>query len=309
MVSSFSDAQCRITRHPMSTSWPLETLSTTTLEEKNGKTTLTINWTPLYATNQELTTFRESHDEMRQGWGGTLDQLDAYLKGELADTTDREMVITRILDAPRELVWKAVTNPQHVTQWWVPDGFTDTLGKMDFRVGGEWKHTMHGPDGKDYPNKSTFTSIVKPERIEYSHGGSRKGDPEAQFDASWTFEALDKQTRVTMRAVFPTTEARDAAVKIYNAIEGGKQTLAHLAEYLLTMETCGEKPGSSRQEAAHGKGIVAQINPYLFFEGRCEEAIEFYRKTLGAEVTMLMRYKESPEPQPPGMLPPVPGTR
>lgn len=153
-------------------------------------------------------------------------------KNDTRSTADREMVITRIVDAPRELVWEAMTNPKHVVNWWGPNGFTNTLEKMDFRVGGVWKHVMHGPDGKDYPNFSTFTAIVKPERIEFLHGGTSKGDPDVQFDATWTFEALGNQTRVTIRAVFPTVEARDTTVKVYNAIEGGKQTLARLAEFL-----------------------------------------------------------------------------
>ncbi len=161
--------------------------------------------------------------------------MDAKTKNDSASTADREMVITRIVDAPRELVWEAMTNPKHVVNWWGPNGFTNTLEKMDFRVGGVWKHVMHGPDGNDYPNFSTFTAIVKPERIEFLHGGTSKGDPAVQFDATWTFEALGNQTRVTIRAVFPTVEACDITVKVYNAIEGGKQTLARLADYLLTM--------------------------------------------------------------------------
>lgn len=309
LVSSFSDAEGRITRHPLSTSWPLEMLSTTTFEEQGRKTLITIHSTPLYATNLELKTFDEAHEGMSQGWNGTFDQLDAYLRGELADTTDREMVITRVFDAPRSLVWEAMTNPQHIEHWWGPDGYTDTLEKMDFRVGGVWKHIMHGPDGTDYPNKSIFTSIVKPEHVEYSHGGGRKGDAATQFDASWTFEALGNQTRLTMRAVFPTPEARDTTVNTYNAIEGGKQTLARLAEYLPEMGKRAGKTRKTPQPATPAKAKVTQLAPYLFFEGRCDEAIEFYQSTLGAEVTMLMRYKESPEPQPPGMLPPGNGDK
>lgn len=151
---------------------------------------------------------------------------------EASPTADREIVISRTVDAPRDLVWEAMTNPKHVMQWWGPDGFTNTLEKMDFRVGGVWKHIMHGPDGTDYPNKSTFTAIVKLERIEYSHGGARKGDPAAQFDATWTLEVVGKQTKVTMHLLFPTAEARDVTVKRYGAVEGGKQTLARLAEFL-----------------------------------------------------------------------------
>lgn len=234
-VSSFSDEQGGVTRHPLSADWPLETLSTATFEEKDGKTTITIHWTPLYATNRELKAFDAAHADMQKGWSGTFEQLDAYLKGEIADAADREMVISRIVDAPRELVWDAMTRPEHVVHWWGPHGFTDTLEKLDFRVGGVWKHTMHGPDGKDYLNESVFTEIVKPQRIEFSHGGTAKGDPSAQFDAIWTFDALGKQTRVTMRAIFPTAAVRDTTIKTYNAIEGGKQTLARLAAYLPEM--------------------------------------------------------------------------
>jgi uncharacterized protein YndB with AHSA1/START domain len=79
LVSSFSDAQGGITRHPMSANWPLETLSTTTFEEYEGKTTLTIRWSPFNATELEIKTFAEAQSGMQQGWGGTFEQLAAYL--------------------------------------------------------------------------------------------------------------------------------------------------------------------------------------------------------------------------------------
>ncbi|MHB1237696.1 MAG: SRPBCC family protein [Gallionella sp.] len=68
--------------------------------------------------------------------------------------------------------------------------------------------------------------------MEFSHGGGRKGDPAAQFEATWIFEALDAQTRVTIYMLFPTPADRDRVVNVYGAIEGGKQTLARLANYL-----------------------------------------------------------------------------
>jgi uncharacterized protein YndB with AHSA1/START domain len=148
---------------------------------------------------------------------------------------DREIVITRVFDAPRELVWNAWTDPKQVVQWWGPRGFTTTIHKMDVRPGGVWRHTMHGPDGTDYPNKSVFTEIVKPERIVYSHSGGKKGDAGARFQATWTFEAQAGKTKLTLRMVFPSAEARDQVVKQYNAIEGGNQTLTRLAEHLAKM--------------------------------------------------------------------------
>jgi uncharacterized protein YndB with AHSA1/START domain len=150
-------------------------------------------------------------------------------------TADREIVITRVVDAPRELVWKAWTDPEQVVHWWGPKGFTTTIEKMDVRPGGVWKHVMHGPDGTDYPNKSVFTEIVKPERIVYSHGGGRRGGRGAQFEATWTFEALGDKTKLTIHMVFPSAADRDRVVKEYGAIEGGNQTLGRLAEHLAMM--------------------------------------------------------------------------
>jgi len=79
LVSSFSDADGNVTRHPMSPTWPRQTLSTTTLAEDGGKTTVTIDWRPLDASEEELDTFAKGKPSMNQGWGGTFDQLDEYL--------------------------------------------------------------------------------------------------------------------------------------------------------------------------------------------------------------------------------------
>ncbi len=146
-------------------------------------------------------------------------------KNSSTSTADREIIITRTFDAPRELVWEAWTNPEKVVKWWGPTGFTTTIEVMDVRVGGVWKHVMHGPDGSNYPNKSTFTEVVKPERIVYKHGGGKEGGPGVQFTATWRFEALGDKTQVTIHQVFPTAEEREKVVKVFNAIEGGNQTL------------------------------------------------------------------------------------
>ena len=154
------------------------------------------------------------------------------------DSSDREIVISRVLTAPRELVWQAWTDPQHVTNWWGPRGFTTTIKKMDFRVGGTWEHVMHGPDGLNYPNKSTFKEIVPFERIVFQHGGGRETGPGATFVATWTFETVeDNNTRLTGRMVFPSADARDFVVKEFGAIEGGKQTLERASEYVASMQS------------------------------------------------------------------------
>jgi uncharacterized protein YndB with AHSA1/START domain len=148
------------------------------------------------------------------------------------DTSDREIVITRVFDAPRELVFEAMADLKQVVQWWGPRGFTTTIHEMDVGPGGVWRHTMHGPDGTDYPNKTVFIEVVNPERIVYSNAGGKKGDPGAQFEATWTFEAQGAKTKLTLRMVFPSAAVHEHVVSVYGAIEGGKQSLERLAEHL-----------------------------------------------------------------------------
>lgn len=149
-------------------------------------------------------------------------------------TADREIVITRTFDAPRELVFAAWTDPKHIAHWWGPNGFTTTTHEMDVRPGGTWRFIMHGPDGTDYPNKIAYREVVKPERLVYDHGSDQEDDP-IQFHVTATFDDEGGRTRLTMRSVFATPEARDRVVREYGAIEGGHQTLARLAEYLTKM--------------------------------------------------------------------------
>jgi len=210
-----------------------ELLTTVTFEEQNGKTKLTVR--TQFATAAIGDAMKKMG--MNEGWSLSLDRLDELLT--TGNTTDREIVISRIFDAPCELVWKAMTDPNHVIHWWGPRGFTTTIEQMDVRPGGVWKHVMHGPDGTDYPNHSVFTEITKPRRIVFTHGGAKKDGPEARFEATWTFDALGagSKTRVTIRMVFPTAAERDTIVRDYGAIEGGKQTLERLAEHLPTMES------------------------------------------------------------------------
>jgi uncharacterized protein YndB with AHSA1/START domain len=145
-------------------------------------------------------------------------------------TADREIVISRVIDAPRELVFKAFTEVRHLSRWWGPDGFTTTTRAFEFRVGGEWDFVMHGPDGTDYQEWISWTEITPPERIALLHGESR-GDPNA-FESVITFARDGVATRIEMRTLFPTKGLRDEAVEKYHAIEGGKQTLSNLAAYV-----------------------------------------------------------------------------
>jgi uncharacterized protein YndB with AHSA1/START domain len=148
----------------------------------------------------------------------------------MAQTADREIVISRLIDAPPELVFEAFTEVRHLSRWWGPDGFSTTTRSFEFRVGAQWDFVMHGPDGTDYPEWITWTEIVAPERIALRHGEHRD-DPNA-FTSVLTFTADGAATLVEMRTVFPTRELRDEAVEKYHAVEGGTQTLNNLAAYV-----------------------------------------------------------------------------
>jgi uncharacterized protein YndB with AHSA1/START domain len=143
---------------------------------------------------------------------------------------DREIVISRVIDAPRELVFEAFTEIRHLSRWWGPEGFTTTTRSFEFRVGGEWNFVLHGPDGTDYPEWIAWTEIVPPERIALLHGEFR-GDPNA-FESVMTFAPDGAATRIDMYTLFPTKELRDEAVEKYHAIEAGRQTMNNLAAYI-----------------------------------------------------------------------------
>ncbi len=149
------------------------------------------------------------------------------------NTQDREVIITRTFDAPRELVFEAFIDPKHISNWWGPNGFKTTTHEMDVTVGGVWRHTMVGPDGTEFPNRVEYQEITPPERLAYKNG--TPDDPD-MFQARVTFEDHDGKTTVTMHTIFRTKEERDMVVEKYGAIEGGHQTLARLAEHLEQMQ-------------------------------------------------------------------------
>ena len=144
---------------------------------------------------------------------------------------ERELVIAHIIDAPRALVFKAWTDPERMKRWWGPHGFTTTIHQMDVRLGGAWRFVMHGPDGRDYKNKITFSEVVKSERLVYAHSGGEDVEP-VQFHVTVMFADQGGKTKLTMGSLFSSAAERDRVVKEYGAIEGGNQTLARLAEHL-----------------------------------------------------------------------------
>jgi uncharacterized protein YndB with AHSA1/START domain len=151
-------------------------------------------------------------------------------ESETRAAAEREISLTRVFDAPRELVFDAWTHPEQVVHWWGPRGFTTTIHEMDVRPGGVWRFTMHGPDGADYPNRVVFVEVIKPERLVYDHGPEGQSEMK-EFHVTVTFADDDGKTRTTLRMVFGSADERDRAVE-FGALEGGKQTLERLAEHL-----------------------------------------------------------------------------
>jgi uncharacterized protein YndB with AHSA1/START domain len=150
------------------------------------------------------------------------------------NTTDRELIVTRTFNAPRELVFEAWVNPKHIIHWFGPDGFTNTIHEMNVKPGGVLRFIMHGPDGTNYPNKIKFIEVVKPERLVYTHNGDKENDPH-EFEVTVTFEALEKKkTQLTMKMVVKSAEVLKQ-MKKFGAVEGAIQTLNHLETYLLKM--------------------------------------------------------------------------
>ena len=146
-----------------------------------------------------------------------------------SSTADREIVTTRLIDAPRELVYEAWTDPKHVGHWFGPDGFTTITKSMDVRPGGKWVFVMHGPDGTEWPNVVTYEEVTPPTRLVYLHGDDKEPD---MFHVTMTLDDEGGQTALTMRAVFKSAAARDFVVRERGAIEGGKQTVQRLEAYV-----------------------------------------------------------------------------
>lgn len=150
----------------------------------------------------------------------------------------RELRISRTFSVPVDLMWKVWTSPEHILHWWGPNGFTTTIHKMDLKEGGEWKLTLHGPDGTNYPNRSIYKEIDPHKKIVFEHFNPH-------FIASIIFEAKRKETRIDWSMLFDTNEMRETVVKVHKADEGQKQNLERLENYLSEIKE-NHKPGIAR---------------------------------------------------------------
>ena len=129
----------------------------------------------------------------------------------------RTLVITRLLKAPRALVWKMFSDPYHLAQWWGPKGFGNRVEELDFRTGGRWRHVMIAPDGRELPTDNEIVEVTEPERIVFRNAPADPkifGDnPPPGFTKIVTFEDRGEDTLLTLVCTFDTAEHKDAVVR------------------------------------------------------------------------------------------------
>lgn len=165
--------------------------------------------------------------------------------------SDCDVVVSRVLDAPRELVWKAWTDPRHVARWWGPHGFTNPVCELDVRPGGAQRIVMRAPDGTEYPCTGVYREVMPPERLVYADDMSEM--PEAWHDlvnpdrdrsrpptleclVTVTFESQGSKTLLTIRTRFASPAIRDAMAKM-QMVEGWTESLERLAAVLAEAAT------------------------------------------------------------------------
>jgi pimeloyl-ACP methyl ester carboxylesterase/uncharacterized protein YndB with AHSA1/START domain len=172
------------------------------------------------------------------------------MQNENNSTADREIRISRLLNAPVELVWEVWVDANHIKNWWGPDGFTNTITHMDVQPGGAWHLTMHGPDGTDYRNESTFTEVELHKKLVYKHVSAPK------FVATIEFESQGDKTFLSWHMLFESKEQFIQVVKTFKADEGLRQNVEKMGRYLERFGQRGysQVNGISMYYEIHGAG-------------------------------------------------------
>jgi uncharacterized protein YndB with AHSA1/START domain len=147
-------------------------------------------------------------------------------------SNEREIVITRLFDAPPEVVFEAWTDPEHLAQWWGPEGFTNPVCELDVRVGGSWHIVMRAPDGAMYPCRGVYLEIVAPERLVFTNiAVNDEGTPVLDGLTTVTFEEEAGTTRLTVRTR-AVALAPGAVEKLAGMDTGWSMSLDRLAREL-----------------------------------------------------------------------------
>jgi uncharacterized protein YndB with AHSA1/START domain len=228
-TDSFADAEGNVvpaSTYGMSADWPRELLVTVTFEEHGGGTKVTLREAGIPA--------GETLDMAEAGWNESLDKLARVLGGAAkthltAEPGKQELVITRIFDAPRDLVFKAYTDPELVPRWWGPRSYTTTVDTMDVRPGGTWRYLQRDAGGEEYGFHGVYHDVTPPERLIYTF----EFEPMPGHVAleTVTLEDLNGRTKVTDRVVYQTVEDRDGTLQS-GMEEGMNETMDRFADLL-----------------------------------------------------------------------------
>lgn len=221
--------------------------------------------------------------------------------------SDREIVITRLIDAPVARVWRAWTDNDEIVKWWGPHGFSDETQHREFKPGGHWKHTMIGPDGTRFPNYATYKEIEKEKRILLVNGGSKEDEAKGVgFRSEITFKAVGEKTEITMHMTLPTAEMRAFVVKEHRAIEGGQQTLSRLNAHCTGQFTIFRMVDAPRERVWRAwtdpKEMSAWFGPkgaettHSELDLRVGGSYHYAMKSGGVEMWGLATYQEIEEP-------------
>lgn len=150
---------------------------------------------------------------------------------ENASAARPDMTIVRVFDAPRRLVWKAWTNPQHLARWFGPKGFTNPVCEVDARPGGVLRITMQSPDGTLYPMEAVFDEVIEPERLVWTTSVEHEGNVSFDIRQVTTFAERGGKTEVTTQA-FVLRSTPEAADALGGMEQGWTQSLDKLGDAL-----------------------------------------------------------------------------
>lgn len=243
----------------------LESLITVTLSERgDGITEMLFE--------QIGFTSPESRDAHEGGWSEAFDNLGDFVQtapdpdATLAPGSNREIVITRLFDAPRERLWKAWTEPEHIARWWGPPGFDTVVEQHELRPGGGLRYVMTDPDGTRYPIRGRFREIVPNERLVHSLDFAEDFPPMDHATlpggllVTVTFDETPLGTRLTARLLAESEDDRQRHESM-GVVPGWAITLDGLAAHLVTMAP--EQAGREGRDTGRGLSIVVGTDSSL----------------------------------------------
>ena len=232
-TDSFADAKGKVvpaSHYGMDVDFPLELLWTLTLEDFGGKTKMTLRHSGFPA--------GPARTGAEQGWSESFEKLAASLTEGSSGTefvthrATRQLVMTRVFNAPRRRVFQAYTDPKLIPKWWGPRSQATTVDAMDVRNGGKWRYVSRDTDGTDYGFHGVYKEIVPPERLVSTF--EFEGMPGHVVDEIATFEDLGNKTRLTITSKFRSIE--DLEGMLASGMESGaRETWDRLAELLASL--------------------------------------------------------------------------